>query len=288
MAANNACRWAARRDGLVYVGVVSLLLLTLACVPGEPPPSGSADDPLWDTDGLPVFRVYTDEDWEQQLRGLVDGLDDCDRKPYAMVDVVFENPETGGQELYEEVGWRFRGQSAIQNMDLTHERVGFKLGWGCLTFYPYFYAIGLWAVAPLPDPGTPTALLVVYALVFWAGWSLARGANMQKWFFKTAPHRAFLGIAPRVVTDGQRTLLVSGFWGVSRHVNYLGEVLMATGIALAVGYPLSPWPWLYPLYYVLLLVPRERDDDRRCAEKYGTLWDAYRERVRWRIIPGLY
>ena len=28
---------------------------------------------------------------------------------------------------------------------------GFKLGWGCLTFYPYFYCIGLWAVADQPD-----------------------------------------------------------------------------------------------------------------------------------------
>ena len=30
------------------------------------------------------------------------------------------------------------------------------------------------------------------------------------------------------------------------------------------------------------------DDDRRCAEKYGPLWNAYRERVRWRIVPFIY
>jgi delta14-sterol reductase len=63
---------------------------------------------------------------------------------------------------------------------------------------------------------------------------------------------------------------------------------MATGLALALGYPLSPWPWLYPLYYVALLLPRERDDDRRCAEKYGQLWERYRARVRYRIVPGVY
>lgn len=82
--------------------------------------------------------------------------------------------------------------------------------------------------------------------------------------------------------------MVNGFWGVSRHVNYLGEILMATGLALALGWPGSLWPWLYPLYYVALLFPRERDDDKRCAAKYGTLWDQYRARVPKRIIPGVY
>ena len=63
---------------------------------------------------------------------------------------------------------------------------------------------------------------------------------------------------------------------------------MATGLALALGDPSSPWPWLYPLYSVALLFPRERDADRRCAAKYGALWKVYRARVRWRIIPGVY
>lgn len=173
--------------------------------------------------------------------------------------------------------------------DLFAERVGFKLGWGCLTFYPYGYAVGLWAVAPLPTPQTPTWLLVLSAAVFLAGWSFARGANMQKFAFKRDPQKVFLGLfEPQVITDGQRALLCSGFWGISRHVNYLGEILMATGLALALGYPGLLWPWLYPLYYVALLFPRERADDRRCAAKYGALWEEYRRKVPRRIIPGLY
>lgn len=177
----------------------------------------------------------------------------------------------------------------LYTYDLFAERVGFKLGWGCLTFYPYFYAVGLWTIADRPDPGTPTPLLAVYALVFFAGWGLARGANMQKFFFKLDPTHRFLGVVePRTVEDGEHALLCSGFWGLSRHINYLGEVLMATGLALALGWPLAIGPWLYPLYYVVLLVPRERDDHRRCAKKYGTLWQTYCKRVRWRIVPGLY
>ena len=176
----------------------------------------------------------------------------------------------------------------LYTYDFFAERVGFKLGWGCLVFYPYFYVVGLWAVGDLPNPHPSVAMLVVAAICFFGGWSLARGANMQKFAFKRDPSAPFLGMIPEVVTDGERRLLVSGFWGLSRHINYLGEIGMATGLTLALGYP-SHWAtWLYPLYYVGLLVPRQRDDDARCAAKYGALWTQYEKRVRWRIVPGIY
>jgi delta14-sterol reductase len=131
--------------------------------------------------------------------------------------------------------------------------------------------------------------LLVYALVFFAGWAISRGANMQKFNFKTRPERAFLGfLRPQTLGDGTNTLLVNGFWGVSRHVNYLGEILEAVGLTLVLGYPGAWVAWLYPLYYVALFIPRERADERRCATKYGDLWSDYRRRVPRRIIPWLY
>ena len=102
----------------------------------------------------------------------------------------------------------------LYTYDIFAERVGFKLGLGCFTFYPYFYLVGLWVAADLPDPGTPPWLLVVFAIVFFAGWTLSRGANMQKYFFKTDPERAFLGfVEPRALSDGQNTLLCQWILG---------------------------------------------------------------------------
>jgi protein-S-isoprenylcysteine O-methyltransferase Ste14 len=177
----------------------------------------------------------------------------------------------------------------LYTYDFFAERVGFKLGWGCLVFYPFFYCVGLWTVAERPNPHTPSLLLALYALLFVSGWALSRGANLQKFLFKTDPAAALLGIfEPRVVSDGNRQLLCSGFWRVSRHVNYLGEIMMALGLALALGYPGVIGPWLYPLYYVALLVPRQHDDDRRCADKYGALWLEYCRRVPYRIVPWVY
>jgi delta14-sterol reductase len=176
----------------------------------------------------------------------------------------------------------------LYTYDLFAERIGFKLGWGCIVFYPYFYSIFLWSTADLPDPQTPVLLLLLYVIIFFSGWILSRGANMQKYFFKKNPEKVFLWIVPETITDGNKTLLVNGFWGVSRHVNYLGEILMATGIILCTGYPTLIWPWLYPLYYVVFLFLRQADDNRRCALKYGELWKTYTKKVPWRIIPYIY
>jgi protein-S-isoprenylcysteine O-methyltransferase Ste14 len=176
----------------------------------------------------------------------------------------------------------------LYTYDFFAERVGLKLGWGCLTFYPYFYLISLWATVDLQNPDTPGWLLVCFVIVFITGWILSRGANMQKFYFKTQPQRTFLGIKPESISEGKLTLLVNGFWGVSRHINYLGEILMGLAIALSVGYPGIIWVWLYPLYYVMLLFLRQNDDDKRCSSRYGNLWKRYSEKVKYRIIPYLY
>jgi len=176
----------------------------------------------------------------------------------------------------------------LYTYDFFAEKVGFKLGWGCLTFYPFFYSIALFTTAHLPDPGRSLRYSLTAVFVFFCGWILARGANMQKFYFKTDPEKAFLGIKPETITDGKRTLLVNGFWGVSRHINYLGEILMAVGITLSVGYPLNLPGWLYPLYYIALLFTRQYADDKRCSAKYGPLWAEYETRVKYRIIPFIY
>ena len=176
----------------------------------------------------------------------------------------------------------------LYTYDLFAEKVGFKLGWGCLAFYPFFYAIPLWSTVSLPDPGISFDMLIIYGVMFLLSWSLSRGANLQKYYFKKDPSQSFFGIAPKTITDGNHVLLVNGYWGVSRHINYLGEIGMSVAIVLSTGYADTIWPWLYPLYYLALLLPRQLDDDKRCALKYGDLWTEYVQKVPYRIIPYIY
>ena len=178
----------------------------------------------------------------------------------------------------------------LYTYDFVAENVGFKLGWGCLVFYPFFYGVGLWTTAAKENPHTPKWALGLCAVLFFTGWVLARGANLQKFKFKKWPTKKAFGLLQPESLEGPggKRVLVSGFWGLSRHINYLGELCMASALALSLGYPTDVGPWLYPLYYVGLLIPRQLDDDKRCAEKYGPMWDAYKVRVRWRIIPYVY
>jgi hypothetical protein len=178
----------------------------------------------------------------------------------------------------------------LYTYDFVAENVGFKLGWGCFVFYPFYYSIGLWNLADAPNPQSSVGYLILCAFIFFSGWMLSRGANLQKyWFKKNSAHVAFGILKPEMLeAENGKKVLVSGFWGLSRHINYLGEILMATGLALSLGYPAHWAPWMYPLYYVALLVPRQFDDDKRCFEKYGTMWSEYKKRVPFRIVPFVF
>ena len=65
--------------------------------------------------------------------------------------------------------------------DLFAERLGFKLVWGCLCFYPHFYCIGVWSMLDLRDPADDLSQTTAIAIVvlFFVGWAFTRGANLQ-------------------------------------------------------------------------------------------------------------
>jgi delta14-sterol reductase len=182
----------------------------------------------------------------------------------------------------------------LYTFDIFAERIGIKLAWGCLCVYPFLYPFGQSVlvqkiiIAEEEDIGWPTTIGV--ALLYMLGSTLTRGANYQKYVFKTNPsQKSVLGglIQQQVMTvtiredkngtTQERHLLVSGFWGLARHVNYLGEMLQG----LALGLPgllvtQSPLALVYFSFITAILVPRQADDDKLCRAKYGDkAWDAY-------------
>ena len=182
----------------------------------------------------------------------------------------------------------------LYTFDLIHENLGFKLFWGGLVVYGWLFILPLWGMAAHPDPGFHGAWTYVWlvgtAALFLAGWSISRGANLQKYTFKRWPERKFLGlIEPRYIEAGDRKILCSGLWGVARHFNYMGEGFLSLSIALVFGHFANPWAWTYFVFIVTLFTVRQRIDDALCAEKYGAeKWAEYRARVRYRIFPGVY
>ena len=170
----------------------------------------------------------------------------------------------------------------LYTFDFIVEHLGFKLIWGCLVFYPFFYPIAIWF--SIRSTLLTSKQICFSIIVFFFGWILSRGANNQKYLFRTKPTAKFLVFIEPKSIKGR--LLCSGWWSLSRHINYLGDTLMAAGLSLAVNSGLGPW--LYPVYYVTLFIARERTDFQRCQEKYGHDWNEYCRRVPYRIIPFVY
>lgn len=82
-------------------------------------------------------------------------------------------------------------------------------------------------------------------------------------------------------------LLAGGWWGLARHINYLGDWLLSLAMCLPTGFA-TPVTYFYPIYFAVLLAHRERRDDHKCAAKYGKHWEEYTRRVPYRIVPGVY
>jgi Delta14-sterol reductase len=186
----------------------------------------------------------------------------------------------------------------IYTYDIFAEKMGFKLAWGCLVFYPFFYNIAGMNLAASQianksvDVSPEQAVGIV--VLFFVGWVITRGANMQKYAYRTNPAaKTFLfGLVQQKTIPGTR-ILCSGWWGVARHFNYLGEILQGLALALPgvlVGQnaALTYLPLLYPVYYCALFIPRQIDDNAVCKLKYGKHWDEYVKQVPYRIFPGVW
>jgi len=167
--------------------------------------------------------------------------------------------------------------------DVLEERFGWLLVWGDYVLVPFLYSLPGWylvdRLAPL-SPAAIASLVALYALGFW----LFRGANEQKHRFKLDPSAPVWRQPP--ATIGGR-LLVSGFWGIGRKLNYTGELLLYYAWTLPCGLG-SLVPYLPALWLTLFLPHRARRDDRRCRDKYGALWTEYCRRVPWCMLPPVW
>ena len=67
------------------------------------------------------------------------------------------------------------------------------------------------------------AIVGLKALGYW----VFRGSNSQKNTFRQNPEHPDVRHLKTLRTASGRRLLVSGWWGVARHINYFGDWLMA-------------------------------------------------------------
>ncbi|KIG15155.1 Delta(24(24(1)))-sterol reductase [Enhygromyxa salina] len=173
--------------------------------------------------------------------------------------------------------------NVLSMWDVIAERFGLMLLWGDLVLVPFFYCIGGWWLLANPEPMPIWRVLAIVALHVTGLW-IFRESNSQKHRFKLDPGATIWGKPARTV--GGR-LLVSGWWGIGRKINYTGEIMVYASFALCTGFS-SVIPYLLPLWLCVLLPHRAWRDEQRCAAKYGEVWVEYTQIAKFRMIPFLY
>lgn len=167
--------------------------------------------------------------------------------------------------------------------DIIEEKFGFMLIWGDYVVVPFFYCIPAFFLVD-PTHALPLWMVILLCVTCVFGFWMFRGANSQKHQFKQDPSKPIWGKTPETV--GGR-LLISGWWGIGRKLNYTGEILMYLSWTMLAGFH-AFWPYLLPLWLVSLLLHRAWRDDQRCRAKYGPLWEEYCQKARFKMIPFLY
>ena len=178
----------------------------------------------------------------------------------------------------------YRDEAGVLSMyDVIAEKFGFMLVWGDLVLVPFFYCAAGWVLLDQTE-ALPTAHLLGLAAMYALGLWVFRGSNKQKHTFKVDPSAPIWGAAPKLLGG---KLLVSGWWGIGRKINYTGELTVYFATAMTAGF--TSWlPYLVPIWLTCLLVHRSWRDEQRCRAKYGALWAEYCRVARFRMLPGIY
>lgn len=184
----------------------------------------------------------------------------------------------------------------LRTIDIAHDHYGFYLAWGCFCFLPTTYTIQGQYLGLYPQSPSNTYLAVVFTIGL-VGYVIFRSVNNQKDKVRRSAGRCQIWgkpaeyiVAAYKTSDGKEhksLLICSGWWGWSRHVNYVGDLLLSYSSCALVG-STKVVVWVYAIWMTLLLVHRCLRDEKRCSVKYGVAWTEYCKRVPWRFVPGIW
>lgn len=195
----------------------------------------------------------------------------------------------------------YKGEQCVPfSMDIIYEKFGWMLLMLDIVMVPFIFplqAYYLYKIQPFEHhPAITFLLFFTHCFAYF----MFDTANAQKDYFREQDHpennipKGFpnlpwskLDNPPYLQTKRGTKLLLGGWWGWARHMNYTGDIIMSWtwGLTCGVG---SYFPFAYTTYLTPLLLHREYRDDRECARKYGADWDEYKKKVPYRLIPYVY
>mmetsp|Transcript_19337 Transcript_19337/g.32406 ORF Transcript_19337/g.32406 Transcript_19337/m.32406 type:complete len:317 (+) Transcript_19337:553-1503(+) len=180
----------------------------------------------------------------------------------------------------------YHERAILTTMDITSDGFGWMLAFGDLAWVPFTYSLqARYLVENSPELSLPY-ILFTCALNF-TGYTIFRGANSEKDRFRRDPNAPEVAHLETITTKSGRKLLVSGWWGMARKINYTGDWFMGCAWCLTTGFGCA-LTYFYAIYFAILLIHRASRDNHACSEKYGADWPKYKAKVPAVFIPGLF
>lgn len=184
----------------------------------------------------------------------------------------------------------------FNSIDIMHDRFGFYIYWGVTVWVPSVYVlVGIYLTKH------PYQLSKFYAIFCFVAGVLSIYLNYaadeeRLRFRETNGNTKIWGKKPTFIKAKYTTsdnvqreslLLTSGFWGLSRHFNYVPELSLALFWTLPATFN-HILPYLYFFFLTGLLIHRLFRDEERCGKKYGDSYVEYKKAVRYYLIPYVF
>lgn len=121
----------------------------------------------------------------------------------------------------------------LTTIDIINDGFGFMLAFGDITWVPFTYSLQARYLAVHPVHLGPYIVIPLGVLA--AGYTIFRGTNNEKNRFRNNPQDPRVAHLQYIETASGSKLLVSGWWGRARHINYMGDWLMSWSYCLPTG-----------------------------------------------------
>jgi len=178
-------------------------------------------------------------------------------------------------------------ESCPHMFDIKHEGLGFSQTFGEIVIVPFFYTLPVHMVILFPDHQHFYAIRLIFATILTlAGCFVAGVSNHQKTKFRTSKPEIYPN--DDVISSGtSSSLYCGGLWGLCRHPNYLGELMISFGWSLLCGF--SSWfLWMYPAFLTPLLLSRIKRLENISEMNGSKNWMIYKKKVPYKMIPYIY
>merc|ERR1712000_305793 len=144
--------------------------------------------------------------------------------------------------------------------------MGWMLTWGNVMFVGFMFPLSVVFQYHNPSSLSIVGAIAIIALALF-GLIVFSQANSQKSQFRSDPTQLIWGKTPESMPTKRGTkLLLSGWWGLARKMNYTGDLILA----LSHGLPSCSTAFVAHIYFVYLfalLMHRAQRDEELCKKK---------------------